>query len=548
MSITTPPPHHRHRLTPPAFLPRLLLLPPLLLLLPAVILADSDVPDAVDDTTDAGAPIEAMSLAQAALNRQWGPIRQTLRAHAKSGLPVPGLNTPDDDGRTALMYAAASGNGKVARELVAAGADVRQRVASPAPAAGFTPLHYACASGNLDVVRVLVEQSDTAPDLDALSDSEGRTPLMIAAHNGHSEVITYLITAHLEIEHRLGYSVPAVDVERTRSGARETALHIAAAWGHTAAVRALNKYGKADPNALTVQGWTPLMFACQLANDAAQDTVYALLYAGGDPNVVAVDAGKRVVSALHIAAQVAKPAEDDAEEGQEGGKREAEEAQAASDPAAADDEKQDDDGALLSTGVHPVPAVAEEDLPSAPEGPANTEIVRILLQAGANPKLAGGELERTALMIAVQRNDPRMAETIIEYGDGLDVYQKDKLGLTARGLAQVVDNYEMAELLDMRGETTSGWALKKGRNDIKHLLLKNGLVEHFLGITVDAECESVEELKGWDADDMESAGVVDLVQQRVLKAALKAWTGRERGQKTPDQVRRAQGEQTKTAL
>ena len=112
------------------------------------------------------------------------------------------------------------------------------------------------------------------------------------------------------------------------------------------------------------------------------------------------------------------------------------------------------------------------------------------------------------------------------------------------GLAQALDNYEMAELLEMRGKTTSGWALQKGRNDIKHLLLKNGLVEHFRGITIDAECESVEELQEWDADDMESAGVVDPAHQRVLKAALKAWIGRERGRRTPDQVRHARGEKT----
>jgi ankyrin repeat protein len=75
---------------------------------------------------------------------------------------------------------------------------------------------------------------------------EGRTPLMVAAAQGHLQAIEALV--------RSGVSVNATGMGRM------TALHEAAANGHGAAVKMLLLAG-ADIDSLTVDNATPLMCA-----------------------------------------------------------------------------------------------------------------------------------------------------------------------------------------------------------------------------------------------------------------------------------------------
>jgi uncharacterized protein len=93
--------------------------------------------------------------------------------------------TPDRDRRSALHYAATSGDlGEVVR-LIAAGADVRC-----VDRYGWTPLHFAVQSRNAAVAAALL---DAGAEVDA-RDEHGNTPLFRAVFNsrGEGEVIGLL--------------------------------------------------------------------------------------------------------------------------------------------------------------------------------------------------------------------------------------------------------------------------------------------------------------------------------------------------------------------
>jgi uncharacterized protein len=106
-------------------------------------------------------------------------------------------------GQTALMWAAAQGQGAMVHALVAAGADVnsrsmvnnwqRQVTAEPRaiyrPAGGLTPLLYVAREGCLDCAKYLLEGGANIN----LADPEEVSPLLLAVLNGHFDLAAYLI-------------------------------------------------------------------------------------------------------------------------------------------------------------------------------------------------------------------------------------------------------------------------------------------------------------------------------------------------------------------
>lgn len=108
----------------------------------------------------------------------WQVVAELLKAQ---GLRV---NATNAHGETALMLAAIKGHVELARQLIAAGADVNKT--------GWTPLHYA-ASGTSEhqvaVVQLLLEHHAY---IDAASPN-GSTPLMLAAQYGPREVALLLL-------------------------------------------------------------------------------------------------------------------------------------------------------------------------------------------------------------------------------------------------------------------------------------------------------------------------------------------------------------------
>jgi ankyrin repeat protein len=105
--------------------------------------------------------------------------------------------------QTALMWAAASSQGPMMRELLAHGAEVDSKSATdlmtplvssepraqPRPPGGMTALLFAVREGCIDCVRALAEHG---AKLD-LPDPEGVTPLISAIFNTHFDVAKYLI-------------------------------------------------------------------------------------------------------------------------------------------------------------------------------------------------------------------------------------------------------------------------------------------------------------------------------------------------------------------
>jgi ankyrin repeat protein len=133
-------------------------------------------------------------------------IARTANAAAAKLLLDKGANPNVKEGQrqqTALMWAAASSQPAVMRELLAHGAEVdavtaldmltplisSEPRAQPRPPGGITALLFAAREGCLDCVKALVEKG---AKLD-LADPEGVTPLITAVFNTRFDVAKYLI-------------------------------------------------------------------------------------------------------------------------------------------------------------------------------------------------------------------------------------------------------------------------------------------------------------------------------------------------------------------
>lgn len=119
-------------------------------------------------------------------------------------------------GETAVMLAAFKGHLETVKLIHARGAVLRQ--------SGWTALHYAAFQGHAAIARYLI---DSKADVNARAPN-GATPLMLAARNGHRDVVQVL----------LGTADPNLT---TDTGA--TALQWALREGHTEIAQALRRSG-----------------------------------------------------------------------------------------------------------------------------------------------------------------------------------------------------------------------------------------------------------------------------------------------------------------
>jgi ankyrin repeat protein len=126
---------------------------------------------------------------------------------------------------------------------------------------GKTALMWAAETGQVRVIRMLL-------DYGAIVDrgnAKGGTALMYAAVAGRSEAIRTLVEAGADPNHRVRHGW--------------TPLLLATAKGHVEAVRLLTRLG-ADPQTRDVYGWTLLMHATERAD---REMVSTLLELGLDP-------------------------------------------------------------------------------------------------------------------------------------------------------------------------------------------------------------------------------------------------------------------------
>jgi uncharacterized protein len=168
------------------------------------------------------------------------------------------VNVRSSDGSTALLWAAHWNDAETANLLLSAGAG-----ANTANDFGATPLSEACTNGNDVLVRQLLK-SGAKPNT---AIATGETPLMTCARSGSAEAVRMLIE----------YGAALNAKEKTQN---QTALMWAAAEGHPEVVKALVE-AHADLNAHSKQGFTALHFAARVGD---LESVKLLLAAGMDIN------------------------------------------------------------------------------------------------------------------------------------------------------------------------------------------------------------------------------------------------------------------------
>jgi ankyrin repeat protein len=132
---------------------------------------------------------------------------------------------------------------------------------------GLTALSHASYDGDLKLVNLLLLKGKGI-DVEKKNDN-GLTPLMLACHQGHTDVVGALLIA--------GAKVESTDQDGWN------AVMIAANSGHAATVKGLLEAG-ADPNKATAgENQTALMLAAQNGDSV---TVRMLLSGGADPECV----------------------------------------------------------------------------------------------------------------------------------------------------------------------------------------------------------------------------------------------------------------------
>lgn len=192
-------------------------------------------------------------VARAAKNGDLAAVKKLIIAHAD-------VNVADNDGSTALLYAAYESDLDMARALLAAGA--KTNVANHY---GVTPLLQASRTGDTVIMDALLKAGANP----SMAHSEGETPLMAAAKSGHVDAVRLLLANKVNVN--------AADAYQD-----ETALMWAAAEGNADVVSVLLEAGadpnhKAHVNALPAArggnadhptgGFTALMYAARNGDD-----------------------------------------------------------------------------------------------------------------------------------------------------------------------------------------------------------------------------------------------------------------------------------------
>jgi uncharacterized protein len=169
------------------------------------------------------------------------------------------VNARSDDGSTPLLWAAHWNDVAMAESLIRAGADP-----NAANDFGMTPLSRACTNGSAPLVDLLLK-AGARPDT---AIATGETPLMTCASSGAGAAVKMLLAR--------GAPVNAAEPSQ-----HQTALMWAAAERHADVVGLLVEAG-ADLRARTRKGFTALHFA---AREGDIESVTRLLAAGADVNI-----------------------------------------------------------------------------------------------------------------------------------------------------------------------------------------------------------------------------------------------------------------------
>lgn len=163
----------------------------------------------------------------------------------------PSVNTADEEGWTPLISAVSAGHEQVLQLLLSLGANANAKTST-----GLTALHYAASKGRAPIAQRLL-QAGANPKA---ADNHKATPLHRAAGVGTLPVLRLLVEV---------YAVPLDPLDATRS----TPLMLAVHRGAEAAALYLTSKG-ADVEAEDEEGATPLSAAARLGK--LQQTMIAI--------------------------------------------------------------------------------------------------------------------------------------------------------------------------------------------------------------------------------------------------------------------------------
>ncbi|XP_067676346.1 serine/threonine-protein phosphatase 6 regulatory ankyrin repeat subunit A-like [Haliotis asinina] len=184
------------------------------------------------------------------------------------------IDRKDGIGRTPAMWAAAMGHMHVVELLVNKGAKL-----SLVDSLGLNILHAACLFGDVEVVKYVISRD--CVDINGRVRC-GRTPVMLAAVNGHKEIMELLVAkgANVTLTDKNGNTIlhracrggdievvkyivskKMVDIN-TGKRKNQTSLMLACLWGHKAVVELLVQQG-ANHSLTDKRGDNILHYACQ---------------------------------------------------------------------------------------------------------------------------------------------------------------------------------------------------------------------------------------------------------------------------------------------
>lgn len=232
------------------------------------------------------------------------------------------INSVNDDGATALHYTCQitkeevkipESDKEIVRMLLENGADVTLQTKNVLE----TAFHYCAVAGNNDVLMEMIAHMNPTDIQKAMNrqTSVGWTPLLIACHRGHMELVNNLLANHARVDvfDTEGRSALHLAAERgylhvcdalltnkafinSKSRVGRTALHLAAMNGFTHLVKFLIKDHNAVIDILTLRKQTPL----HLAAASGQMEVCQLLLELGANIDATDDLGQKPI---HVAAQ-----------------------------------------------------------------------------------------------------------------------------------------------------------------------------------------------------------------------------------------------------
>lgn len=117
------------------------------------------------------------------------------------------VNSRNALGETALMLAALRGELEMVRRLLIQGAEAN-------PQGDWTPLVYAAAKGSVEISRLLLAYG---AQINAIADSNGLTALMMAAREGHRDLVAFLLANEADPNLKSHAGVTALAAARERA-------------------------------------------------------------------------------------------------------------------------------------------------------------------------------------------------------------------------------------------------------------------------------------------------------------------------------------------